>query len=248
MNNNQDNDNSKHINLLKGFPEAVILTNASGVISSVSEEALSLLGYETTKELLGKHAYDFVAPFDRERIKENTEKAKKEKIVRQVEYVIQRKDGTFFVGEMNTGAVREKGDLAGFMVSIRDITDFKIEHQVLVDRELQLRVAQGLANLGSFRYDVTTGEFSWSAELFGLLQLEEESGPFSPQVYFEHVHPEERDSVEASWEVLITEGIRMDMYYRLLLPSGKVLHVHGVGQAVKNRKEEVVRVFEWSMI
>jgi PAS domain S-box-containing protein len=243
MNNNKDNDNSKHINLLKGFPEAVILTNASGVISSVSEEALSLLGYETTKELLGKHAYDFVAPFDRERIKENTEKAKKEKIVRQVEYVIQRKDGTFFVGEMNTGAVREKGDLAGFMVSIRDITDFKIEHQVLVDRELQLRVAQGLANLGSFRYDVTTGEFSWSAELFGLLQLEEESGPFSPQVYLEHVHPEERDSVEASWEVLITEGIRMDMYYRLLLPSGKVLHVHGVGQAVKNRKEEVVRVF-----
>lgn len=242
-NDSMNQNNPIHMELLKGFPEAVILTDTRGIIVSLSEEALSLLGYNEPDELLGKHAYDFVAPFDKEKVKENTERAKKEKIIRQVEYVVQRKDGTFFVGEMNTGAVRENGSITGFVVTIRDITDFKIEHQVLVDREHQLRVAQGLANLGSFRYDLTTGEFSWSAELFDLLQVEEESGPLSPQVYLEHVHPEDRDAVEAAWTVLITEGIRMDISYRLVLPAEGILHVHGVGQAVKNRKEEVVRVF-----
>lgn len=229
--------------LLHCIPDAVVVTNESGIIINISKETLRIFGFTDSSDMVGKHAYDFIAPFDRERAKENIQRARDESVVRQVEYVIQRGNGTFFVGEMNHSIITYCDGTTGFIASIRDITDFKIEHQILVEREQQLREAQSLANIGSFRFDVKTGELTWSAEMFDLLKREEDAGPISPKLYLQYVHEEDRERMAKAWNDLVSLGKRFDLHYRLSLESNKVMYVHGVGEATKNQREKVIRVF-----
>ena len=79
--------------LVKTSPDAVTVTDLEGNIIEVSQQTLDLHGFENEDELLGRNAFELIAPEDHEKAKLNLQKTLEEGPVKNLEYTLLRKDG-----------------------------------------------------------------------------------------------------------------------------------------------------------
>ena len=118
--------------LTEASPDSVTITDLEGHITYVSQRTLELHGFKSAEELLGKSAFEFIAPEDREKAMMNLQKTLEEGIVKNVEYTLVRKDGTHFIGELSADVVKDGyGNPKGFLAIVRDITNRKRTEEAL---------------------------------------------------------------------------------------------------------------------
>lgn len=116
----------KYKTLVETSPDAVTATDLQGKITYASQQTLRLYGYRSAKELTGKSALDLIAPEEHNRAMENLIKILKEGIIKNEEYILLKKDGTRFIGELSGALVKDyEGNPKMFIVTIRDITQRK---------------------------------------------------------------------------------------------------------------------------
>ncbi len=112
--------------LVRTSPDAVTATDLTGNINFVSEQTLRLHGYSAAEELIGKSAFELIAPEDRDRALANLVRTAEEGKTVRTEYRLLRKDGTAFDGELNASVIRNaEGDPKGFIATTRDVTEHK---------------------------------------------------------------------------------------------------------------------------
>ena len=118
--------------LIQASPGAVTVTDIGGRITYVSPQILSLHGFNTKEELLGKKFFDLIAPESRAQAIIYLQKTLKEGITRNLEYTLLKKNGDAFVGEIDTAVVKDSGgNPQTFIAVTRDITDRKVVQQKL---------------------------------------------------------------------------------------------------------------------
>jgi diguanylate cyclase (GGDEF)-like protein/PAS domain S-box-containing protein len=103
-------------------------------------------------------------------------------------------------------------------------------------REQQLSEAQKLTHLGSWEWDVATGEAVWSDELYRILGLAPESVSGSYQEFLERVHPGDRDALEKAVQQSLDnphEPVTAH-YFRVVRPDGSNRIVRGQLEAVRD--------------
>ena len=66
--------------------------------------------------------------------------------------------------------------------------------------------AQRLAKVGSWRLDHSTGELSWSREIFRILGIAPISGSLSYEFFLDCVHPDDREKTMRSAMAKIEAG------------------------------------------
>ncbi len=93
--------------LVETSPDAVTVTDLNGRIIYVSQQTLELHGYERPEEMLGKSAVELIASADRKRAIANMQKTLTRGCVRNLEYILLRKDGSPFIGELNASLVKD---------------------------------------------------------------------------------------------------------------------------------------------
>jgi diguanylate cyclase (GGDEF)-like protein/PAS domain S-box-containing protein len=81
----------------------------------------------------------------------------------------------------------------------------------LAEKERALGDAQRLANIGSFEWDLQSGEVAWSSELYRILGLAEQAGP-SHETWRRRVHPDDRADFD---RIFVRGGRRWDSYASL---------------------------------
>lgn len=102
-------------------------------------------------------------------------------------------------------------------------------------REQQLSQAERITHLGSWEWDVDTGEAVWSDELYRILGLEPESVTASFAALVDLVHPLDRETLEKAVQQVRETGQGMGVhYYRLLRPDGSSRIVRGQLEAVRD--------------
>jgi PAS domain S-box-containing protein len=126
-----------------------------------------------------------------------------------------------------TEALRRSGD--DLQVAIKD--QRRIE-SALLHSEMHLTEAQRLSRTGSFGWNLSTGEISWSDETFRILQCDRAAKP-SLELLFQRTHPEDRAAVQKALEQASSDGKDFDHEYRLLMPDGSVKYLHAVAHAAK---------------
>jgi len=126
--------------LINTTPEAVTVTDLQGKITYVSQQTLKLHGYDKPEEMLGKSAFDMIDPKDHERALANLEKTLEKGVTRSLEYILLRKDGTSFNGELNASLIKDdKGNPKAFVATTRDITQRKLAEKSLRENEEKYR-------------------------------------------------------------------------------------------------------------
>jgi len=119
--------------LLRTSPDAVTVMDLEGKIIEVSHQTVKLHGFSRSEELVGKNVFELIAPEDRKRAGENLKKTILEGAVKPVRYRLLKKDGAFFLGEVNASLIKDaSGKPKAFIGTTRDITK-----QVLAEKALQ---------------------------------------------------------------------------------------------------------------
>jgi PAS domain S-box-containing protein len=157
--------------LLNSLKDHAVLTlNPHGYVTNWHNAAERMLGF-SGKEALGMHFSRFYPDED----------VSSEKPIREIDQVLRegrfegegwrvRKDGSRFWAEVVIAQLRDdEGQLLGFAVVTRDITERKRTEEELAKRESLLAEAESLANLGSWELDLRTGEMTWSLQLYRIL-------------------------------------------------------------------------------
>ncbi|MDP2262653.1 MAG: histidine kinase dimerization/phospho-acceptor domain-containing protein [Hydrogenophaga sp.] len=101
----------------------------------------------------------------------------------------------------------------------------------LARSEARLRHAQSMAAVGSWDFDMRTGQLEWSDELYRLFELDKASFQPSYDQFLERVHPDDRELLDQHYRRSLSENLPFDVVFRLVLPGGRIRHVRQVGMA-----------------
>ena len=105
---------------------------------------------------------------------------------------------------------------------------------LLKQSEERLRLSQGYANIGTWDWNIQTGDLFWSeriAPLFGYKVGELET---SYDNFLAAIHPEDRDTVTHAVTACIERGERYDLEHRVVWPDGTVRWLLERGDVVRD--------------
>jgi signal transduction histidine kinase/CHASE3 domain sensor protein len=82
------------------------------------------------------------------------------------------------------------------------------------ERELILREAETLANMGSWKWYESTGSIVWSSGLYTIFNKDPDTQP-TWESFLEHVHPEDKKAATDFFEKVKLRETRLEMSYRI---------------------------------
>jgi formate hydrogenlyase transcriptional activator len=112
------------------------------------------------------------------------------------------------------------GRLAVSLVALRRLSAEKLQRS-----EAYLSEAQQLSHTGSFGRSLPSGEIYWSEETYNILEYDRAVTP-TLELILERVHPNEREFALRNFDRLATGEANLDVEQRLLMPDGRVKHLH----------------------
>jgi PAS domain S-box-containing protein len=144
-----------------------------------------------------------------------------------------RRDGVQRVIRCVGMPVQENGMVTRFVGTLMDITEQEEMTQELRRREAYLSEAQRLSHTGSFGWKPDSGEIIWSAETYRIFEYDRAVTPIIDLVV-QRAHPEDRVDVQSVIERASRGASDFEHAYRLLLPDGRVKHVHALAHVTQD--------------
>jgi formate hydrogenlyase transcriptional activator len=211
--------NEQYRTVAETADDAIISIDDEDQITFVNPAATRAFGRKAS-ELLGQKVTMLMPNFHREL----------RKGVREL--VGLRHDGTQFPVEVSFGEI-VTGQQHTFTGFVRDISEKKRAADALRKSESYLAEAQKLSLTGSFGWNVETGELFWSEETFRIVGFAPGTKP-TLDLIFERIHPEDRGSVQKTFDHSLLRGTDLDFEHRFLMPDGSVKHVHVLAHAARD--------------
>ena len=114
-----------------------------------------------------------------------------------------------------------------------DVTEQEQLTEELRRSEAFLAEAQRLSHTGSFGWKPDTGEIVWSDETYRIFEYERSVRPTIDSVV-QRVHPQDRADLQKVIDGASRGATDFEHTYRLLLPDGRVKHVHTIAHALQD--------------
>jgi len=115
-------------------------------------------------------------------------------------------------------------------LSIRtEITD------TMIDKE-RLTKGQSLANIGTWDWNINTGEVYWSERVGHLFGYGENVPVTKYEAFFESIHPEDKEAVNQALDDCINEDKSYQVEHRILTPSGEIRWLSEKGDVIRDNQ------------
>ena len=111
---------------------------------------------------------------------------------------------------------------------IQDITHDEATRRALSDSEARLQRSQEIAGIGSYEWNLKTGEGHFSPNLLRMAGLEPDARPTLPEL-MANVHPDDLPAVAAAASIAATAPAKAEIEYRFVRPDGTVRWARDVG-------------------
>jgi PAS domain S-box-containing protein len=121
------------------------------------------------------------------------------------------------------------------------------EAETLRKREECSRLALDLTRIASWDWNLITGEVSWNDNHFYLLGYRVHEVLPSYEIWYEHVHPEDREWVEQRFIHAIETRSVYEVEYRVIHPDGSLHWLFDKGLAVYNEANQAIRMIGITM-
>jgi diguanylate cyclase (GGDEF)-like protein/PAS domain S-box-containing protein len=228
--------------LVEFSEDPVIGLTLDGLVTDWNPAAERLYGY-SKEEMLGTSIAALVPPELRGRTGNLLGKVRDGEVVRQLDTRRMAKDGRRIDVSISMAPIRDDaGTIVGAAAFTRDISVRIAADERLRRSEAQLAEAQRLATIGSWEWDVVSGDHRWSAELFRILGRDPDGSPATYEAYFEAIHPDDRAQAEAAIGETLTSGVALDYECRAVRPDGGERVIHARGRAIRDDSGQIVRV------
>jgi PAS domain S-box-containing protein len=212
---------------------AIFKLDPSGRIMTWNKGARALKGYEQS-EIIGSHFSRFYRDESKAsglcefELQEASETGRFEGEGWRI-----RKDGSEFWANVVISAIRNSdGELLGFTKVTRDLTERRRAEEDLRKREVLLKEAQRIANVGSWEWDVKNNTITWSDEMFTIFDIQKENFDPSFEGYLERLDPARRANIEKLIQDAMTTGRDFAFEHTVKQRNGSVKYVQGRGRVI----------------
>ncbi|MBI3803020.1 MAG: PAS domain S-box protein [Nitrospirae bacterium] len=194
-----------------------------------------LLGYPR-EELIGKSDLDFFPKDQADFFTEKDRQVFKEgKLLDIPEEPIQTRDRGKRILHTKKIPLYDNDGKPLYLLGIsEDITERKQGEERLKKSEAQLAAAQEIAHSGSWDWDFSTGQITWSDELYRIYGLKPREIGITYELFLEYSHPDDVERIKQ-----VVGKIRQDRQpfsydYRIVRPDGMIRIIHSRGEVVCN--------------
>jgi PAS domain S-box-containing protein len=220
-------------NVIETIPDIVFALDTQGNLVKWNRRLGDVTGY-SPEELLNKPALAFVP------LEEQTRTAAA--IQRAFTEGYAELDGQMLTKDLRTipyhwtGALlrNAQGEPIGITGVGRDVSEKKKAEEELTQQRRHLVDAQALAHLGSWSWDIDTGEVQWSDELFRIFGHEPDSIHVTYDTFLAALLPDDHDRVLAAINAALAGTMSYDIEYRIVRPNSEVRSIHARGDVYRD--------------
>lgn len=121
-----------------------------------------------------------------------------------------------------------------------EIAERKLAQESLRRSEANLAEAQRISRVGSWGWNVASGELFWSLEQFRIFGLDAQTFTPTRDTARWFIHPEDRPLAEQIFDKAVSEKSNFEVEFRLVLQDGSIRHVRSIGHPVVNESGALV--------
>lgn len=146
-----------------------------------------------------------------------------------------RKDGSSYWNDLRIAPVHDlQGRLSHFIGISDDVTERREADDALRKSEERLRRSQLYANIGTWDWNIQTGELICSERIGSLLGYPEIKQGTSHMNYFKNVHPDDRKLLTNAINACVQQGVEFNLELRCVWPDGTVRWLLERGDVVRD--------------
>lgn len=123
-----------------------------------------------------------------------------------------------------------------------DILARQQAEQELARSEEHYALAQRSANIGSWDWDITTGDLKWSETIEPMFGFSRGEFAATIESFYECVHPDDRERVGAAVKLAVESGADYRIDHRIIWPDGTIRWVVETGNVLRNTAGQAVRM------
>jgi PAS domain S-box-containing protein len=205
-----------------------------------SEETFRIFQYDRTTTPTVELILQRVHPEDAALVRQTIERASQDGKNFDHEYRLVMPDGV--IKHVNVVAHALDDESAGieFVGAVMDTTESKRAEKKLRRSEESLLEAQKLSHTGSWRHEVASGAVTVSPEIYRIHDIKPDEDASNTEFFFSRFHPEDRKRVVDLFERAETEKTEFQVDYRIVLPDGRIKHLHTIGHPVLNESGDLL--------
>jgi len=184
-------------------------------------------------------------PEDRTFVQETLDQAARDRKAFDLEHRLMMPDGSVkYVRVVGHPSTNDESGNFEFVGAVTDITDRKRAEVALRRSEGYLAQAQALTQSGSWAWNVRTDARFWSQETFRIFGCDPEIVKPTWSDILERVHPEDRAKIvqRAKTETTLKERVDSEVDFRIILPDGRIKHLHSIARAVLDESGEITEI------
>lgn len=213
--------------LVEGSDTVIFVKDPEGRYLEINPSAARIVGLPR-EEILGKTDFDIFPAEVARRLRDNDVPVMQGEII-QKEETVPRPDGRTFTSLSLKFPLKIAGSHLGVCGIGADITERIALAGKLVQTKERLDLALEGVGLGLWMCDLPLSGLEWSdrcKQHFGLPPEAE----ITIELFYELIHPEDREPTRKALEKAITDGGLYDVIYRTIGPDGVTRWIHAIGR------------------
>lgn len=237
---------TKFITIFRTSPDPMaIATRAEGRLLDVNHSLLEFFGYDRD-EMVGRTAVELNLWVDLSQRDRYRSLLAQQGRVRNLEIQISTKGGEVKTVLLSAEAQTLDGQDC-LIVTHRDITDRHRAEAALRESQQQLALAQRVAQVGYWEFDVASQGITWSEMTFRNWGME--PAPVAPSYdeLLQKLPPEDGDRLTHRMATAIAEGLPYQVDLRPIHPDGSIHYLDARGEPVFDDQGRVVKLVGVSM-
>lgn len=224
----------RYRSLVEISPDAIALLDLNGNILMMNKAGVKLLKYETMEEVIGKNMVSFIVQEEQATARNSFRELFEKAIGSNKEFVVARKDGTFFDAEFNGATIFEaSGKAQSIMLVGRDITLHKQAERLLNERVMEATAELRRASERLDELVTRSPTIIYAARVedgyptsFITANVHDQLG-YTPEQFingheflFNHIHPQDAERVRTEFRDIFDAG-QVVLEYRFLHRDGE---------------------------
>jgi len=141
-----------------------------------------------------------------------------------------------------TGESTGDSTIVGFLCVSSSVTELKRSEARLRRSEELMVDTQGIAHLGTWEWDVSEPNATWSSELYRIFGLTPETYTASYENYLKMVHPDDRQRVMDATNRVFHEHVPYSHDERIFRPDGSTRYLHTWAHPVLDDGGRLIRL------